>query len=215
MATDHANYDPLRNPQVDYERTDLSARGILFFLIGLFVAGFFIELVLWGMFHFMARSQALFPQPQVNPMLQAQQAQQPTQPAGGTRSVLQNGPAVNLDAFPEPRLQANDAGEMSRFAESEQALLNAKQPFADPSGAIHIPISLAMQLIVERGLPVRPNPPPPEVNTQTASGNVKMLNMQPGPLGPTAGAGNTSKPVGTGSAMRPAGANSAGGQQQQ
>src|SRR5215472_1323567 len=90
MATDHANYDPLRNPQVDYERTDLSARGILFFLIGLFVAGFFIELVLWGMFHFMARTQALFPQPQVNPMYQAQQAQQPAQPAGGTRSILQN-----------------------------------------------------------------------------------------------------------------------------
>ena len=217
MATDHANYDPLRNPQVDYERSDLSARGILWFLIGLFITGFFIELVIWGMFHFMARTQALFPQPQVNPMYQAQQAQQPQAP-GGTRSILQNTPAVNLSVFPEPRLQTNDAGEMGRYLESEQALLNAKQPFADSTGAIHIPITLAMQLIVERGLPVRPNAPPPDLNTQTASGNVKMLNMQAGPLGPTAAAGNTTRPSGAGSATRPASGGAAsppGGQQQQ
>jgi len=31
MATDNTNYDPLRNPQVDYDRSDLSARGILWF----------------------------------------------------------------------------------------------------------------------------------------------------------------------------------------
>jgi hypothetical protein len=178
MATNHTNYDPLRNPQVDYERADLSASGILWFLIGLFIIGIFIELVIWGMFHFMARSEALFPQPALNPMRQAQQA---PPAAGGSRSVLQNTPAVNLDIFPQPRLQAYDAGEMGRFVNSEQELLNAKQPFADPSGSIHIPVSLAMQLIVERGLPVRPNAPPPEINTQTAAGNTKMLDMQAGP----------------------------------
>ena len=201
MATNDTHYDPLRNPQVDYERSDLSARGILWFLVGLFVAGFFIELVLWGMFHFMARTEALFPQPQLNPMRRAEQAKQ-APPAAGTRSILQNSPAVNMNVFPEPRLQTNDAGEMSRFVESEQALLNVKQPFADPSGAIHIPISLAMQEIVERGLPVRPNAPPPEINTQTAAGNTKMLDMQPGPLGPTAGAGNTNKPAGGGQSQQ-------------
>src|SRR5690349_10349667 len=63
----------LRNPQVDYERADLSARGILLFLIGLFISGVFIELVLWGMFHFLARSEALFPSGSVNPMASAQQ----------------------------------------------------------------------------------------------------------------------------------------------
>ncbi|MGA2903321.1 MAG: hypothetical protein ABSD98_05800 [Candidatus Korobacteraceae bacterium] len=204
MATNNTNYDPLRNPQVDYERADLSARGILWFLIGLFVAGVFIELVLWGMFRFMARSEALFPQPPMNPMMQAQQAQKP-KPAGGTRSVLQNAPAVNLDVFPEPRLQTHDAGEMSRFVNSEQELLNVKQPFADPSGAIHIPISLAMQLMVERGLPVRPNPPP-EINTQTAAGNTKMLDMQAGPLGPTSG--NASKAPGGNVSANPAGSTS-------
>ena len=153
------------------------------------------------MFHFMARTEALFPQPQVNPMLQAEQAKK-APPATGTRSVLQNAPAVNLNVFPEPRLQTNDAGEMRQFVDSEQALLNAKQPFADPSGAIHIPISLAMQEIVDRGLPVRPNAPPPEINTQTAAGNTKMLDMQPGALGPAASAGNTNKPAGGGQSQQ-------------
>ncbi len=72
MATNHINYDPLRNPQVDYERADLSPSGILWFLIGLFIAGVFIELVIWGMFHFMARSEALFPQGNTNPMVSTQ-----------------------------------------------------------------------------------------------------------------------------------------------
>ena len=85
MATNDTHYDPLRNPQVDYERSDLSARGILLFLVGLFVAGFFIELVLWGMFHFMARTEALFPQPQLNPMRRAELAKTS---AAGCRHAL-------------------------------------------------------------------------------------------------------------------------------
>jgi len=102
---------------------------------------------------------------------------------------------VNLDVFPEPRLQTFDAGEMSRYVKSEQELLNAQPPFADPSGAIHIPISQAMQLVVERGLPVRPNSPPPEVDTQTAAGNTKMLDMQAGPLGAAPGGTSSEKPT--------------------
>ena len=40
----------------------------------------------------------------------------------------------------------------------------------DQSGAVHIPISQAMKLIEQRGLPVRPNAPPPDINTQTDAG---------------------------------------------
>jgi hypothetical protein len=90
MATDHSNYDPLRNPQVDYERADLSPAGILWFLIGLFISAVFIELVIWGMFRFMARSEALFPQGKQNPMVTAQKAA----PAETPHSVLQNTPPV-------------------------------------------------------------------------------------------------------------------------
>ncbi len=155
MATENSNYDPLRNPAVDFDRTDLSPRGILLFLVGLLLCGVFIELVVWGMFRFMAKSDVLFPQPATNPMASAQ----PAPPQSTSRSILQNAPAVSLGVFPEPRLQVNDAGDMSKFLHSEDELLNPTQPFKDASGAIHIPISEAMKLIEERGLPVRPNAP--------------------------------------------------------
>ncbi len=182
MATDYN--DALRNPQVDYERADLSPRGILLFLIGLFIAGVFIELVIWGMFHFLARSEALFPQGTVSPIQSAQRRAVPENQPG---AIMQNTPSVNLSVFPEPRLQTNDAGEMVNYLKSEHELLNPPQPFTDNGGAVHIPISLAMQLIAQRGLPTRPSAPPPEINTQTGAGNTKILNEVPQSL-PTGGA---------------------------
>ena len=113
MATDHNTHDPLRNPQVDYDRSDLSPKGILMFLIGLFIVGFFIELVIWGMFRFMARSEVLFAHSQQSPMAASVPKAAPTQ---GAESVFQNTPGVNLGNFPEPRLQTNDAGDMTQIS---------------------------------------------------------------------------------------------------
>lgn len=179
MATNHDTHDPLRNPQVDYDRSDLSPMGILMFLVGLFIVGAFIELVIWGMFRFMAHSEVLFAPGQQSPMA----ARQVVVPPGST-SVLQNTPGVNLDVFPEPRLQMHDSEDMSKYFTAESDVLDVKQPFMDPSGAVHIPISMAMQLIAQRGLPVRPNAPPPELNSQTGAGNPKILDETAGPLPP-------------------------------
>lgn len=181
MATNNSKHDPLRNPQVDYDRSDLSPSGILWFLIGLFVTGVFIELVIWGMFHFMARSEILFVQGQKTPMT-VQNSKDET----NNRSVLQNTPGVNLNVFPYPRLQTNDAGEMAQYLNSETAVLDTKQPFMDSSGAVHIPISMAMQLIAERGLPTRPKAPPPELEGGTSTVNPGMT-----------GAASASQPSGT------------------
>ena len=183
MATNNSKHDPLRNPQVDYERSDLSPSGILWFLVGLFICGVFIELVIWGMFHFMARSEILFVQGTKTPMT-ARNSDLENQ----SRPVLQNTPGVNLEVFPYPRLQTYDAGEMAQFLNSEKDVLDTKQPFTDSTGAVHIPISMAMQLIAERGLPVRPTSPPPEINPQTGAGNPEILHEVPGPL-PPGGAG--------------------------
>jgi hypothetical protein len=171
MATDHN--DALRNPHVDYESTDLSSKGILYFMLGLFIAGAFIEIVIWGMFHFLARSEALFPSGQVNPLASAQHRAMPETEPG---SIMQNTPAVNLSVFPQPRLQTGDAMEMQQYLQAERKLLDPAQPFTDPSGAVHIPISLAMKLIAERGLPVRTSAPPRDFSTQAQAGNTTYLS---------------------------------------
>ena len=169
MATDHHHGDPLINPSVDYDRTDLSARGILLFLAGLLVAGIFIELVMWGMFRFLAHS-TFFAQGNPSPLVQVQKAMPETAPG----AILQNNTGVNTNVFPAPRLQTNDVVDMTDFVAAEQKVLNPEQPFVDSTGAVHIPISEAMKLIAERGLPVRTNAPSTDFAAQAEAGSPRM-----------------------------------------
>jgi hypothetical protein len=155
MATNHDDYDVLKNPAVDYDRTDLSPRGILFFLIGLLVAGVFIEIVLWGMFHFLARS-PFFAKGNPSPMLNVQKAT----PLNAVGRDFENTSNVNPVIFPEPRLQTNEVLDMDQFLTSEHKILYTSGPFLDQNGTVHLPINDAMKLVVERGLPVKPENAP-------------------------------------------------------
>src|SRR5271165_4333517 len=151
MATNHDDFDLLRNPAVDYDRTDLSPRGILVFLVGLLVAGIFIELVIWGMFRFLSHS-PFFAKGNPSPMVNAQKMAPPK-----VEGVdFENAAALNPSSFPEPRLQTDDVVDMKNLLQSEHKVLYPAQPFLDKSGTVHIPITDAMKLIEERGLPVKP-----------------------------------------------------------
>ena len=150
MATNHDEYDLLKNPAVDYDRTDLSPRGILVFLVGLLVAGIFIEIVMWGMFHFLARS-PFFAKGSPSPMMQVQKAQ----PLSAEGKDFENTSNVNPDLFPQPRLQTNDVMDMGDLLDSEHKILYAPQPFLDANGTVHLPIEDAMNIIVQKGLPVK------------------------------------------------------------
>ncbi len=89
------------------------------------------------------------------------------------RSILQNTPAENVMVFPEPRLQTNDVADMSKMLQSEEKVLYPTEPFKDSTGAIHIPITAAMKLIEQQGLPVRPEALTPNVNSQAKAGAPK------------------------------------------
>ena len=190
MSTNGNDGEILRNPAVDYDRTDLSARGILLFLAGLLVAGIFIELVIWGMFRFLSHS-TLFAQGNPSPMVQVQKAMPETAP--GAR--MQNTGQINTQVFPQPRLQTNDAADMDALLRQENKTLYPPEPFEDSTGTVHIPINQAMALIVERGLPVRPSSPPPDFNAQTQAGNPKYTQMEGQTLGmPATGAAHGVEP---------------------
>ncbi len=164
MATNHDEYDLLRNPAVDYDRTDLSPRGILMFLVGLLVAGIFIELVIWGMFRFLSHS-PFFAKGNPSPMVNAQKL--PTPNVEGRD--FENTTGVNTSIFPEPRLQMDDVVDMNKLLESEHKILYAAQPFLDANGTVHLPITDAMKLIEERGLPVRSASPSGSAVAQKAT----------------------------------------------
>lgn len=160
MDTEHRRGDaPLNNPGIDYERTDLSVRGIAIFLVGVAVAGIATHLLLWGMFVAGKALGARWLDQEPNPMVSSQKL--PPAPP------LQSAGPQSVASFPEPRLQTDDVSDMNKLLVQQEQQLNPARPYRTADGAVHIPIEDAMRLIVQRGLPVRP-PGQPGAGTAAA-----------------------------------------------
>ena len=144
MDTNSHSLQPV-NPEVGYDHSDLSVRGIIIFLVGVGAAGVIAHLVIWGMF---VGAQKVVPyETNANPMatMETMQAAPP----------LQNAGPQSVARFPEPRLQTDDTADMSKFKQEEDIGLYPSQPYQTSDGAIHINIDDAMKLIAQRGLPTR------------------------------------------------------------
>jgi hypothetical protein len=145
MATNHAHDSgEERNPSVGYDKSDLGARGILIFFLVLAVFAVALNLMVVGMYVGMTRI-ADKHDPEMSPL-----APKAVAPRSG---VMTNTADVNLQKFPEPRLQNDDTGDMTRFLQKETAALTA-EPWQDAQGNVHLPIDEAMKVVVTR-LPVR------------------------------------------------------------
>ncbi len=126
----------LRNPGVDYERSDASVRGVVWFLVILTIAGIMIHLVLAGLYKYLAG-------PGVSLYLH--------QPAG---EVYAKPPQP-----PEPRLQSDPVAENNQIREEEEQRLNSYGWVDQAAGVTHIPIERAIDLVAQRGIPARPPQP--------------------------------------------------------
>jgi hypothetical protein len=149
MATNHehergVNRDPERNPSVEYDRSDLGARGILIFFLVLAVFAVAVHLCVLGIYVGMTRVSEKH-EPELSPL-----APRTVTPRG---SILTNTANVNLQQFPEPRLQSDDTGEMTKLLRNETAILTA-DPWQDAQGNMHLSIEQAIKLVATR-LPVR------------------------------------------------------------
>ncbi len=60
---------------------------------------------------------------------------------------------------PEPRLQVHPVEDLNRARMEQEDLLNSYGWTDRATGKVRIPIDRAMDLIIERGLPTRPNAP--------------------------------------------------------
>ena len=139
------------NPEVFYERRDLSARGVLGFLIGLGITGLLIHIVLWGMYSYLDDFHQRH-QPQPNPLVLVH-----NQGRGSNIS------AADVEKFPTPRLETSEHTDLEAEHKREQSLLYNEG--VDPkTGVVHISIDRAMNLLAQRGLPTRP-PVSPETES--------------------------------------------------
>jgi hypothetical protein len=118
-----------------HETRDLHVRAVVVFAAVLLVVGVVLHIVIAWFFEATRRS--------------AERADPPPHPLAATPAVP---PAPRLEAAPKAALQA--------LRREEDQLLQTYGWVDRAQGRVRIPISRALDLIEQKGLPVRPAPPP-------------------------------------------------------
>jgi hypothetical protein len=140
-----------------YERQDIGAAGVLYFLLGLAVAGFLVYFIVDGLYHFLdKRSEA--EQAPVNPLVTNAPADTlhiPKQYDGDYEKFLK-------ENFPAPQLEIDERNQLDKIRKDEEKTLATYDYIDKNAGTVRIPIDRAMDLIAQRGLPVRAQSATPE-----------------------------------------------------
>ena len=145
----------VEHDEVAYEHEDLSPRGIFAFLLGLGLVLVLVYFVVKGMDGFLEAYQKQH-QPPLNPL------------ASQTETDSRKVSNADIAKFPQPRLETNERLEINDFRLQEEKTLNSYGWIDQKAGIARIPIDRAMQLLAQRGLPIRPQAgavPPSPVNT--------------------------------------------------
>src|SRR5271169_4067151 len=127
-----------------YERQDLQASGVLYFFLGLAVATLLCIFGLRGLFAYLDH-RAKASEPPLNPLV--------TNVPADTRHIA---PGYPQSAFPNPKLEEDERGQLNGIITDEEKELYSYGWVDEKAGTVHIPIERAMELIAQRGLPVRP-----------------------------------------------------------
>jgi hypothetical protein len=133
------------NPNANggYERRDIGVAGVLYFLLGLAVAGLFVYFIVVGLYSYLEkRSEA--EQAPINPLIT-------TAPAD-TRRIPKEYPQA---VFPNPKLEEDERSQLNGIRLQEEQTLSTYDYVDQKTGTVRIPIDRAMELVAQRGLPVR------------------------------------------------------------
>lgn len=138
------------NGHGDYERSDISAAGILYFLAGLAVAGVLVYFIADGIFAYLNKRYET-EQPAVNPLVTnapTDTRRIPPQYGNDYEKYLKQG-------FPAPQLEVDERTELNGERLREENTLSTYDWVDKNAGTIRIPIDRAMDILAQRGLPVR------------------------------------------------------------
>lgn len=132
-------------PETGFEREDLGARGVFAFMIGLAIFGAVIYFIIVGMYSFLdkyERSQMATASPLV------------TSKGAMSRVVTQDDMDKVFKDNGAPMLETNERGQFRDFLVNQENQLNSYGWVDEKADVAHIPIERAMELTVQRGLPV-------------------------------------------------------------
>ena len=129
-----------------YERQDIGVAGVLYFLAGLAAAGLIIYFVVAGIYAYLEkRSEA--EQAPVNPLV--------TNAPADTRKLAVDYKDYLKQNFPNPQLEIDERSQLDKIRTDEAQTLSTYDWIDKNAGTVRIPIDRAMDLIAQRGLPVR------------------------------------------------------------
>jgi hypothetical protein len=128
----------------DFEHQDLAPQGIFVFLAVLAVATIISIFLMRGFYDFLDKYEKAH-QPPVSPLV--------THVPEDTRHVA---PGYPQSVFPDPKLEEDERSQLSGIHMAEEETLYSYGWVDQQAGTVHIPIEHAMDLLVQRGLPVRP-----------------------------------------------------------
>jgi len=133
-----------------YERRDVGIAGVIYFLVGLAVAGVIVPFVVSGLYSRLEK-QAEIQQTPVSPLV--------TNALKDTRHLTPeyNGNYADYlkKNFPSPQLEIDERTELNQDRLREEQTLSTYDWIDQKAGTVRIPIDRAMDLIAQRGLPTR------------------------------------------------------------
>lgn len=143
----HSPVNEPHSPEVRHERSDVSVSGVFIFGLVLLVSAVIIHLIVWGMLHHYTEKAAQ-----------------------SGRPLPTVGRASGKQTPPEPRLQIAPREDLQTMRAEEEAMLNQYGWVDRQEQRVRIPVEQAMQILVQRGLPVQPDGTSAPENPRTGAG---------------------------------------------
>ena len=136
IANPHHDED-IDNEDVHHEESDVDIRAIFNFALGLFIVAALVHVLIYFMFRYLDGREASVNAVRQYPLAVGREDRLP----------------------PEPRLQTNPRRDLQDLRTAEDRILNGYRWVDRNAGVVGIPVSEAMKLTLQRGLPSRPVAP--------------------------------------------------------
>jgi len=133
--------------ETEYEHEDLGTRGVFAFMIGLVVSGVVIYFIIVGMYKFLDQYEHSHMATATPLDLSLGTESRVVTQADMDQAIKYNG---------APMLETNERGQFRDFLLNQEDQLNSYGWIDEKAGVAHIPIEHAMDLIVQRKIPVYP-----------------------------------------------------------
>jgi hypothetical protein len=160
-----------------FETEDLSPRGVFFFMAGLALLGVVIYFILVGMYRLLDAYDRNH-QPPMNPMAVKTGVDPQTMTFRDVTGKIEA-------TFPKPVLEYNEKTQFTDEVEKQDQALASYDWVDQKNGVMRIPIERAMDLVVERGLPVLPQGAETSSVKAGAKGANSSSASKPGTSAPT------------------------------